>query len=188
MFHPAIPYVTEELWSELVGEGFIATAEWPEPPVIVEPAGFDNLRSLIVGIRRFRAEHGLSPRADLAVCLFDPEGIAGGWWIDQFTSLASVTPAPIAAPPTDGPYTRIVAESVEVFVALEGIVDLGHERARLGKAIAGIQADLVRSEGKLDNPDFVRKAPEAVVEKERDKADVARARMKKLQVQLKELD
>ncbi len=187
LFHPAIPYITEELWNELVGDGFIATAKWPAPPETVEPAGFEQLRDLITGIRRFRAEHGLSPRAELAVGLLDPENVVGEWWADQFTSLASVSPVPIGIPPADTPHTRIVAGSVEAFISLEGIVDVGAERERLGKAIAEIEGNLARSDQKLGNPQFVDKAPAAVVAKERDKAEAARARLEKLQAQLTEL-
>ena len=187
LFHPAIPYVTEELWFELVGEGFIATSEWPEPPATVEPSGFETLRTLIVGIRRFRAEHGLSPRAEFPVGLLDPEGVAEEWWSDQLASLAAVTPEPIEGAPTDAPHSRIVAGSVQAFISLEGIVDVGAERQRLERSIAGIEAALARSEKKLDNPEFVSKAPEAVVAKERAKAEAARARLGKFQAQLSEL-
>ncbi len=187
LFHPAIPYVTEELWSELVGEGFIATSEWPEPPPTVEPSGFEPLRTLIVGIRRFRAEHGLSPRAELPVGLFDPEGVVEEWWSDQFTSLAAVTPESIDGAPTDAPRTRIVAGSVQAFISLEGIVDVGAERERLERSIVDIEAALARSEKKLGNSEFVSKAPEAVVAKESAKAAEARGRLEKLQAQLSEL-
>ncbi|MEE8498794.1 MAG: class I tRNA ligase family protein, partial [Acidimicrobiia bacterium] len=187
LFHPAIPYVTEELWSELVGDGFIATSEWPEPPPTVEPSGFETLRTLIVGIRRFRAEHGLSPRSELPVGLLDPEGVVEEWWSDQFASLAAVTLQSIDGAPTDVPRTRIVAGSVQAFISLEGIVDVGAERQRLGRSIADIEVTLERSDKKLSNSEFVSKAPEAVVAKERAKAEAARARLEKLQAQLSEL-
>jgi len=187
LFHPAIPYLTEELWSELVGEGFIATAKWPEPLPTVEPSGFETLRTLIVGIRRFRAEHGLSPRAELPVGLLDPDGVVEEWWSDQFKSLAAVAPEPIEGVPTDAPRTRIVAGSVQAIISLEGIVDVGVERQRLERSIADIEAALSQSETKLGNPEFVSKAPEAVVAKERSKAEDARARLRKFQAQLSEL-
>jgi len=187
LFHPAIPYVTEELWSELVGRGFVATAEWPTPPSTVEPAGFEPLRTLIVGIRRFRAEHGLSPRVALTVGLLDPEDLVEDWWGDQFTSLAAVSPTSIDTAPAGAPHTRIVAGPLQAFIALEGVVDVGAERERLGRAIADIEVTLVRSDKKLGNAEFVSKAPAGVVAKERDKAEDARARLEKLRAQLVEL-
>jgi valyl-tRNA synthetase len=187
LFHPAIPYLTEELWSELVGEGFIATAPWPTPPSIVEPESFETMRALIVGIRRFRADHGLSPRAELAVDLLDPSGVAEPWWADQFASLAAVTPGVIDAVATDGPHTRIVAGSVQAFISLEGVVDLDKERGRLESAIAETKAMLAQSSGKLDNEKFVQRAPADVVAQERERAEKSRARLDKLQSQLAEL-
>jgi valyl-tRNA synthetase len=187
LFHPAIPYLTEELWEELVGDGFITTATWPEPPAIEIPAAFEPLRTLVTGIRRFRAEHGLSPRASLDVKLLDPDGVAEGWWEDQFEALAAVVPEEVEAAPSGAPHTRIVAGTVQAFVSLEGIVDVDAERERLGKTIAELEATLTASERKLGNPQFVEKAPDAVVAKERDKADSTRARLEKLEAQLAEL-
>ena len=187
LFHPAIPYLTEELWEELVGDGFITTAAWPEPPAVEIPAAFEPLRTLVTGIRRFRAEHGLSPRAALEVKLLDPEGIAEDWWGDQFEALAAVSPDTVAAAPSGTPHTRIVAGAVQAFVSLEGIVDVDAERERLSKTIADLGSTLAASERKLGNPQFVDKAPEAVVAKERDKAESTRARLEKLEAQLAEL-
>ena len=187
LFHPAIPYVTEELWSELVGEGFVATADWPTPPSTAEPAGFESLRTLIVGIRRFRAQHGVSPRVELSIGLLDPEGLVEDWWGDQLTSLAAVTPTSIDAAPADAPHTRIVTGSIQAFIPLEGVVDIGAEWKRLGKAIGDLEASLSRSDKKLGNAEFLSKAPAEVVTKERAKAEAARARLEELRTQLTEL-
>ncbi len=187
LFHPAIPFVTEELWSELVGEGHLAATNWPQPPLRDAPADFEALRALIVGIRRFRAEHGLTPRHELRVGLFDPEEMAADWWSDQFEALAAVAPVRLAAPPTEAPHTRIVADEVQAFISLEGVVDVDLERRRLEKAIADLEAAVQKAMRKLDNPEFVAKAPASVVAKERDKADALRARLEKLQEQLAEL-
>ncbi len=69
--HPAIPYLTEELWSELIGEGLIATSQWPEPPDYKAPPSMEVFQELIVGVRRFRADHGLAPRTPLELLAGD---------------------------------------------------------------------------------------------------------------------
>jgi valyl-tRNA synthetase len=80
-----------------------------------------------------------------------------------------------------------VAGSVQAFISLEGIVDVGAERERLERSIVDIEAALARSEKKLGNSEFVSKAPAAVVAKESAKAAEARGRLEKLQAQLSEL-
>ncbi|NNL71148.1 MAG: valine--tRNA ligase, partial [Acidimicrobiia bacterium] len=54
-FHPAIPYLTEELWKEVVGDGLLAGSTWPEPPPVAGPASMGVFQELVSGIRRFRA-------------------------------------------------------------------------------------------------------------------------------------
>jgi valyl-tRNA synthetase len=184
MLHPVMPYVTEELWSHLVGEGMIMTAPWPRPPSVEAPDHFDTFRDLVVGVRRFRAEHGLSPRHPLEVSILDPDGAVAGWWGGQFQALASFTPATIDAAPDGGARTRIVAGPVQAFISLEGIVDVDAEKERLASAIADNEAALKQSEAKLGNPQFVEKAPEEIVAKERAKAEELEGVLDKLRTQL----
>jgi valyl-tRNA synthetase len=186
LLHPVMPYITEELWSYLVGDGFLAVAAWPTPPALVEPAGFDGFRDLVHGIRKFRADHGLSPRRSLTVALYDPEGRVEAWWGRQLEALASVTIEPIDEAPDRG-HTRVVAGEVQGFISLEGVVDLAAERDRLGKEIAEVRSMLERSRGKLANEAFVAKAPEAVVETERERVREMEAIQAKLVAQLESL-
>jgi valyl-tRNA synthetase len=186
LLHPVMPYVTEELWSHLVGHGFVAVASWPQPPTYDEPGGFDDFRDLVVGIRRFRAEHGLSPRHQLTVMVHDPDGRVGPWWERQLASLAAVATQAVEAPPRRG-HTRIVAGEVQGFIPLEGIVDIDAERARLRKEIADLGASLTRSRAKLGNDAFLTKAPTEVVDKERARVRELEAVVAKLADQLEGL-
>jgi valyl-tRNA synthetase len=187
LFHPAIPYLTEELWSELVGDDLLAGSSWPTPPAIDAPPDMDTFQELITGIRRFRAEHGLGPRAELEMGLLDPGGIVEDWWVEQLDSLAAATPASIEAAP-DGGHTRIVAGNVQGFIRLEGIIDADAEHARISKAVASLSADLERAERKLANDGFRAKAPAEIIAKEEGKVSELRARLDKLQAQLAELE
>jgi valyl-tRNA synthetase len=188
LFHPVIPYVTEELWSHLVGEDeLLAGSDWPEPPPYEAPVGFDDFRDLVVGIRRFRAEHGLSPRQPLEVTLVDPQGETSGWWDRQFDALAAVTPVPAEGEPTGRAFTRVVAGDVQGFISLEGIVDVDVERDRLRKAADDAASTLDRIEKKLANKNFVERAPADVVGKERAKAEELGARVSRLRSQLVDL-
>jgi valyl-tRNA synthetase len=180
ILHPVMPFVTEELWSHLVGDGFLAAAPWPQPPALDEPAGFEVFQDLVVGVRRFRAEHGLSPRHPLEVSIVDADGIAADWWRRQFEALASVSPKIVGEAPGES-HAPIGAGSVQAFISLVGVVDPDAERERLEKAISEARSALDRSKGKLADAEFVSKAPAAVVDKER-------ARVGELESTVAELD
>ncbi|MBU1865586.1 MAG: valine--tRNA ligase [Actinobacteria bacterium] len=186
-FHPVIPYLTEELWAEVVGDGLLAGGTWPEPPAYRAPDDFEDFRDLVVGIRRFRAEHGLAPRHELDVTLVDPDGVAGEWWGPQFAALASVSPKPATGPPQGDGFTRVVAGRVEAYIAMAGLVDIDAERARLQKAVDETAGLVAGSRQKLANPQFVERAPAAVVEKERAKAAELSERLAKLAAQIEDL-
>jgi valyl-tRNA synthetase len=186
LFHPVMPFVTEELWSHLVGEGFIATAAWPTPPAVDEPPGFDMFRDLVVGVRRFRADHGLAPRRELAIGIHDPAGWVTDWWAQQLASLAAVSTEVLDAPAEQG-HTRIVAGEVQGFISLVGLVDVDAERARLSKELADLATVLERSRARLHDDDFIAKAPEAIVAKERRKVAETEATVDALTGQIADL-
>ncbi len=168
LFHPAIPYLTEELWAEVVGQDLLAGADWPDIPSFVGPAGMGELQELISGIRRFRADQGLSPRQEMPLRVLDPDSLLVGWAHEVLSNLARVDVEPVDAEPAHG-HTRVVAGTLQGFIPLEGVIDLDAEVARLEKAIGEAEADLRRVEAKLNNPQFLEKAPGAVVTKERAK-------------------
>ncbi len=187
LFHPVIPYLTEELWSYLVGDGLLAGSSWPQPPPYEAPEGFDVFRDVVVGIRRFRAEHGLGPRHPLDIVIFDPEGVAADWWPRQLESLAGAEPEWAAAAPERSGRTRFVVSPLEVYLSLEGIVAVEAERERLNKAIGNAEDGLARTEGKLENPQFRERAPAEVVANEEAKAAELGRRLERLRAQLDEL-
>jgi valyl-tRNA synthetase len=187
LLHPIMPFLTEELWSHLVGEGFVATSSWPQPPAGEAPAGFAVFQDLVGAIRRFRAEHGLAPRHPLEVTVADPEGLAAPWWQGQLQSLAAVSPDWVAEAPAGEGRTRLVVGPLQAFVSLAGAADASAERERLARAVADAEALLAGAEAKLGNPQFVARAPQAVVDKERARAAEAAARLGKLRAQLEDL-
>ncbi|MFH1331393.1 MAG: valine--tRNA ligase [Actinomycetota bacterium] len=188
LLHPIMPFLTEELWSHLVGEGFVATAPWPAPPAYEAPEGFAVFQELVGEIRRFRAEHGLAPRHPLEVTVSDPEGIAAPWWQEQLESLAAVSPAWESQTPAGEGRTRLVVGPLQAFVSLAGAVDTAAERDRLARALSDAEALLAAAEAKLANPQFMERAPTAVVDKERGRAAESASRLAKLRAQLSDLE
>ncbi len=80
-----------------------------------------------------------------------------------------------------------VLDGAQVVLPLAGLVDVGEERAKLEKQIAETEAEVGRQEGKLSNEQFTSKAPEAVVQNEREKLAAAQARLEALRGRLSEL-
>jgi valyl-tRNA synthetase len=187
LFHPVIPYVTEELWSELVGDGLVAAARWPETPALSEPVGMDELQEMVVSIRRFRAEHGISPKRQLPVLVDDPDAVSAAWWRRQLSTLANVAARYDGAPEVVAGHTRITTGSMQVFIPLAGLVDVAAERPRLEKAIAEMEESLQKSRAKLANPKFAERAPAEVVAAERERVVEYGEKLERLRTQLAEL-
>ena len=183
LFHPAIPYLTEELWMNVVGEGFVAGSDWPDVPDYPAPDGMADTQELISGVRRFRTEQGISPRQPLVLKVHSDDGGLSGWSERLIRSLATVSVESAENQPSDG-HTRIVAGRFQGFIPLDGLIDVDAERSRIGKRIADAKADLGKVEAKLNNASFIDRAPEPVVAKERAKQAELSDLLAKLQAQL----
>jgi len=186
LFHPAIPYLTEELWSELGDGSLLITAPWPTPPAATGPEGMATMQDLIVRLRRFRSEHQISPKTPIEITVNDPDGLAEEWWADHLKALAGCT-VTYGEPPTGSAVSRVIADTVQAFIPLEGLVDVDAERKRLKKSITDGESDLERSRAKLANPNFRDRAPAEVVAAEEVKVASADERIAKLRAQLEEL-
>ncbi|HHC09457.1 MAG TPA: valine--tRNA ligase [Actinobacteria bacterium] len=172
--HPAIPYVTEELWSHLGDGSLLAVAPWPSPPSVEGPGTVGIFQELVGGVRRFRSDHQVPLRTPVPLRIVDRDGVAEDWWDEQFVSLVKAEVS-YGEPPDDlEGHTRIHAGPVEAFIPLAGLVDLEAERRRIAKAIAEAEETVARAEKKLADERFVAKAPPEIVEKERRKLAEAR--------------
>ncbi len=184
LFHPAIPYLTEELWMNVVGDGFVAGADWPQVPAFDGPVEMSDIQDLISGVRRFRAEQGISPRQALTLKVESPAGSSLPKWAERLLVDLAACEVEIASESPEEGHTRIVAGRYQGFIPLDGLIDVDAERERLSKRMADAQADLDKVERKLGNEAFMSKAPEEIVEKERGKQAELSDLIAKLQSQL----
>lgn len=198
--HPLMPFITEEIWQKVKGlagaEGeTIMVAEYPkaDDSLIDEQAIADLewAQSVIVGVRNIRGEMNISPAK--TVPLLFREGSTedkrrleeNRQFLTKLASLESITwleagdEAPLSA-------TGLVGD-MEILVPMAGLIDKDAELARLNKEVDKIQKDFGRIEGKLNNPKFVDKAPEAVVQKERDKLADMKSALGKLEEQIEKI-
>jgi len=187
LFHPVIPFITEELWSNLAGgPELMITSSWPAVPAVEAPHHVRSLQEIVTGVRSFRTQHQIPRSTGIPVTVATDQPVPQ-WWLDQLSSLGDCTPSAGDRPDPVTGYSRLSGGGVEAFIPLEGIIDVEAERPRIAKVIAGLESSIARSRGKLDNPNFRDKAPAEVIEQEEDRLAEVEAELVKQQRQLAEL-
>jgi valyl-tRNA synthetase len=193
LLHPFMPFVTEELWHVTGGEGLLALAARPSLE------GHDDLAAeaeigwvidLVAAIRSVRVEMNIPASATLPLVLagVSPQTAARArHWAEFVQRLARVANISFADAPPPGA-VQIVVRGEVAALPLKGVIDLAAERARLAKEMAKCDADIARVDAKLGNPNFVARAPEDVVEEEKEKREEAAARKAKIAEALQRLE
>jgi len=176
LLHPFMPFVTEELWQALPHDGdTLALAPWPK----AKKAWFDAdaekqiefLQQLVIAVRNLRAEAGLPPGKRVPVVVRGTEAQLAlvEALAPQIMALARaehVTPLRDGAA-RPGLAASAVVDGAEVFLPLEGLIDVAEERARLVREADKLLHDLEGTRRKLSNQDFMTKARPEVVEREK---------------------
>ncbi|KXH87300.1 valine--tRNA ligase [Sporosarcina sp. HYO08] len=178
LLHPFMPFITEEIWQNLPHEGeSITVAAWPtvdEKLSDVERASnMKLLMDIIRAVRNIRAEVNtpMSKKVPLYIAAKDEATSAvleaNRGYIERFCNPETLTIGKdIEAP---GKSMSAVVTGAELFLPLEGLLNIDEELARLQKELAKWESEVKRVQGKLSNERFISKAPEAVVEEERAK-------------------
>jgi valyl-tRNA synthetase len=186
LLHPFMPFITEELWGVTAATprpALLALSEWPAHE------GLDNAEAeaeigwvidLVNAIRSLRAEMNITAATPLALIgATDETRARAGRWTDFLKRLARVSDIGFADVPPQGSVQLVVRGEVAA-LPLKGIIDVAAEKARLEKEIAKVDADIKRVDAKLGNPEFVRKAPEEIIEGEKEKRAEGEDRRAKL--------
>ncbi len=196
LLHPFMPFVTEELWAIKGAEGpardsVLALAAWPEDGSEAGDAGTGEVAAaiaLISDIRSVRSELNV-PAASL-IPLRLSESVGGeawvGRWGDTLKRLARVSDIAIGGGAPNGA-VPVAGGDVAGVLPLAGIIDVAAERARLAKEIGKVDAEAAKIDAKLGNADFVARAPEEVIEENRERRATAAERLVKLSAALARL-
>ncbi|HEY6758318.1 MAG TPA: valine--tRNA ligase [Baekduia sp.] len=174
--HPIIPFVTEELWEHVGGEGLLAAyvaAGAGDPRDPAAEADIERVIATVQAVRSWRDAGGVKPGAFLAARV---DGLGDDGLVPLVARLARLTP--VGADDAREPVAAIPVAGVQVEL-LEG-VDPGDAAAKIEAARRTLEAEIKRAEGKLGNQGFVAKAPEAVVAAERGKLERLRAELEAL--------
>ena len=191
LLHPFVPFVTEDLWARLPErgqeDGPLAVARWPEVADGLSDADAETrfawLQELVVQVRALRKEYGVAEGRTVVVHVTPASGGADG--DGAGTAEGSLLPGteaalvrlarvervegakPAAGTPGAG---AVLRDGTEVFLPLEGVIDVARERARLDKELARVRSGLAGARARLGNPGFAAKAPPEIVAREREKA------------------
>ncbi len=195
LLHPVMPFVTEEMWSALPERtSLLIDASWPEAteyPPAPGDLGIDILRDVVRTVRNLRAEVNIPPSARISVICAAPPRTrevlqAFG---EQLAGLAGIEDLDLVDETLQRPTQALagVAGDVQVFMPLEGVIDLPREIERLEGRLEEARSNLSRSAGKLDNEDFVNRAPAEVVQRERERLADLEKEVEHLEIRLREL-
>ncbi len=195
LLHPFMPFITDAVYRNLPGtRGTIMSASWPMPQASYdfpnEAAQMEGIMDIIRAVRNLRAEMNVAvgkkaqlwllPQAGWAQALDDAKPL--------FARLAWVSDTKLMdAVPQGEKLVSAVTPAAELYIPLGDLVDLDKERARLTKERDNLVAEIARAEAKLNNPGFTGKAPEALVNAERDKLEANRAMLETLKARIADM-
>jgi len=195
LLHPFMPFITEELWAVTAEQGpkrsqLLALSDWPKLAGLADDkaeAEIGWVIDLVTAIRSIRAEMNISAAIPLVLAGASKETSARATrWAEFIKRLARVSEISSAATAPKGSVQVVVRGEVAA-LPLKGVIDLAAERARLAKEIAKADADIARVDAKLGNANFVARAPEEVVEEEKEKREEALGRKEKIAEALERL-
>ena len=187
LLHPFMPFITEELW-RVTAEGtppksLLVLGEWPALGGLDNPeaeAEIGWVVDLVSAIRSVRAEMNISVVTPLELINVSKDTKArASRWLEHIMRLARVSEIFYLDRPASGSVELLVRGELAA-LPLKGIIDIAAEQARLEKEIAKVEADIKRVDVKLGNPEFVRKAPEEIIDGEKEKREEAESRRAKL--------
>src|SRR5438309_3968721 len=193
MLHPLMPFITEELWAAMGERPYeLIVAKWPEPKAQVDrraKAEIESLVAVIDAIRSARTELNVPPSAKLN--LFAADATAGTEArLDRnhamITRLARLDSIQLSSFPGTGA-AQVVVDEATFALPLEGVIDVGAEKARLDKAAAAAEKERDSLAARLSNPNFTERAKPEAVEKARADHDAKAAEAERLRAALERL-
>jgi valyl-tRNA synthetase len=196
LLHPFMPFITEELWT-VTGEAgpkretMLVLADWPKLSGLVDEkaeAEIGWLVDLVSAIRSVRSEMNVPAGAQIPLVLVASKETRqrAGRWDEALKRLARLAAISFADTPPAGSVQLLVRGEIAA-LPLAGVIDLVAERGRLEKELGRIGDDIARIDKKLGNAEFMARAPEEVVEEQRERRDEATGRQKKVREALERL-
>lgn len=172
MFHPFIPFVTEELYQNLKGhEETIMRSSFPEfDKKLAKQNSFGQIIEVIKAIRTTRAEYQIPDNKKITINILPNEKAT---FVREnkaiIAKLAGGNDVKIIKKEPEEKSAKILTKLCTVFLPMGDLVDVEQEKEKIEKNIASLKFEIERSEKMLSNPNFVSKAPQKLVEQEKEK-------------------
>jgi len=198
LLHPIMPFLTEELWHSMgygPEEESIMTQLWPNSDDRISLAAFgiesaevdyvEQRHELASSIRALRSDNNVPPKAKIELTIKPASPQVAAWLEADAATMAAMVGASgiavdLAHEPTEVVPT-IMSPIGSAYMPLDGLIDIDAERARLQGELADVQKHLLGAKKKLENENFVGRAPEAVVAGVRETRDGLAEKAEKLQ-------
>jgi valyl-tRNA synthetase len=194
LLHPLMPFITEEIYHRMGHRGFIQDKQYPQcnSKLIFKESQevIEWLKTFITVIRNIRSENKISPQQKITVLLYSPDSVDHAR-VNDFSAAISVLARIEKCEWVESSQSHCatgVVNNLQIFVPLDDNIDIEAEKTRLSKEIHKFTLEIEKSSQKLNNPDYVNKAPSQVVEKEREKLSENTAILEKLEKQFERLE
>ncbi|NIP30255.1 MAG: class I tRNA ligase family protein, partial [Candidatus Dadabacteria bacterium] len=198
--HPITPFITEEIFQILKNKNIDIPGRSPdsnESILNISYPEYDNnrifekeykdiefIKNIVVGSRNLRAIIGIHPSEKVSVVL-NPENDSVRSVItenlENIMNLAALTDCVIGEVDTSKKTISDVVPGVEIIMPVEGLIDVDKEISRLTKELNKVAKDLEKTNNKLNNKNFIDKAPEEIIEKEKSKFEEFKGQKVKLE-------
>jgi len=196
LLHPFMPFITEEIWQKLpVDRESIMVSEWPRTNKKLFNKGaeskMDLLKKIIINLRTIKSELNIAPSKKINAVIKVPnkdELNIVETHKDYILNLAGVVELSLGADVSRPDQSALaVKDEIEIYVPLEGLVDVEKERERLKKEIKSVYENMEKVKTKLSKKEFLDKAPKAIVDKEKEKLVTFAKEEERLRKQLEQI-
>ena len=190
LLHPFMPFITEQLWQVTAEQGpargsLLALTPWPQLSGLDDDkaeAEIGWVIDLVTAIRSVRSEMNIPPATLIPLALAGVSAVIDarvGRWSEVIRRLARLSSISVSSTVPQGAVQLLVRGDVAA-LPLKDVIDFSAEQARLEKEMQRVASDIARIDAKLTNADFVKRAPEEVVDGEREKREEAEGRRSKI--------
>jgi len=186
LLHPVMPFITEEIWQALPHLGdTIMTCQWPVYDEALnfsaQEEDFEKVMAVIKAIRNVRAEMNVPPsrKAKVYVETGYPQIFLDS--VSFLQKLAFASEVEVGEQFTIPSAVQVITDAARVYIPMDELVDREKELARLNKELESCRKDIEFISKKLDNENFVAKAPAPVIEAERSKLQKAQEKLAKVE-------
>jgi valyl-tRNA synthetase len=193
LLHPYAPFITEELWNQFKAEKDLEliVSPWPDyhPELVDSKAektmGF--LQDIIIAVRTIRGKMNVPPgkKADMVVRMHGDSKFVFEKYGDVIKSLCGIREISVGEFLDKPPHSAVaVIRDMEIFLPLEGLIDVALEQERLEKRVADLKVYISNIQEKLSKRDFLSRAPKGVIEREEKKLIEMNNELKMLTINL----